>query len=327
MGYLTRLLAVAILGVGLALVAAPPAGARLGDVAQPIVCPSGKVTILRGRGPQHTALLVFFNQRPVGGGLTDAAGRWEIPLLVAEAPGVYPVEVRTRLSDERLQRLDCFVDQPIETAAPREGAPQPATPTPTPTPTSAASPTPARTPPPGGASPTATATATASLSPTATGEASPTPSATATTAATAASTATSTATRTITPTRTPSATPSPSPTEQTAANPQLKLVELGPADPEYPSDLGYLVIENNSGGRVGLAGWTVGSLAAGRPRYTFPQVTLRSNADLTLELGAGADDFAGLWLYWNRTAAAWESGETVVLYTPAGVEHDRAVVP
>jgi len=326
MGHLTQLLAIAILGAGLALTAAAPAGARLDAPAAPIVCPSGEITILRGRGPQHTALLVFFNHRPVGGGLTDAAGRWEIPLLVTEAPGVYPVEVRTRLGDGLLQRLDCFVDQPIETPAPGEGAPQPATRTPmptrTPAATSAASPAPARTPPPGDASPTATAP----LSPTATGEASPTPSATATTPA-AASTATSTATRTITPTRTPSATPSPSPTEQTAANPQLKLVELGAADPGYPIDLGYLVIENNSDGRVSLDGWTVGSLTAGRPRYTFPQVTLRSNAELTLEVRVGPDDLAGLWLYWNRTAAAWESGETVVLYTPAGVEHARAVVP
>src|SRR5262249_60679884 len=60
-----------------------------------VMCPPGSEIVVTGEGPPRSALLLTFDQRIVGGGSTDAGGRFRIPLAVGnERPGYYTVPVQ-----------------------------------------------------------------------------------------------------------------------------------------------------------------------------------------------------------------------------------------
>ncbi|MFN3374632.1 MAG: lamin tail domain-containing protein, partial [Chloroflexus sp.] len=84
----------------------------------PIACPRNQTVTLRGaNAPPLQGLLVLFTGQPVGGGFSDAAGHWQIPLRTNEPPGIYPVEVRVRASQQVIASLLCYVDVPLPAVA------------------------------------------------------------------------------------------------------------------------------------------------------------------------------------------------------------------
>ena len=77
------------------------------------VCPNGQTFILSGSGPALTAFLVSWNGQNVGGGTSDAAGSWRVPIKVNAAQGMYPIDVRVRATQAVLGQMLCLVDLPL----------------------------------------------------------------------------------------------------------------------------------------------------------------------------------------------------------------------
>lgn len=102
---------------------------------------------------------------------------------------------------------------------------------------------------------------------------------------------------TVAPAATRVATPS-------AAGPALLVIR----EIEQPGSLsGETVILTNLGEVVTLTGWT---LSDGRTnRYTFPDVTLFPDAEISLHTGAGTDSPSDL--YWGASDAIWGATGTV----------------
>lgn len=70
---------------------------------------------------------------------------------------------------------------------------------------------------------------------------------------------------------------------------------------------GEAVILTNLGDAVNLAGWT---LSDGKDnRYTFPEVTMFADSEITLHTGAGTNSPSDL--YWGESAARWGSTGTI----------------
>ncbi len=89
-----------------------------------LVCIPGATITLAGSGPPSTALLAYFNDRPVGGGFSRADGAFSIDLVIGpERPGLYLVEVRKRDGRERVSQWGCEV--PGATPTPTLLAPSP----------------------------------------------------------------------------------------------------------------------------------------------------------------------------------------------------------
>jgi hypothetical protein len=75
-----------------------------------LVCVPGATVGIRGRAEPGTALLAYFNGRPVGGTFTRPDGTYVIALSVGnERPGVYPVNVRERDTRALVRELACEV--------------------------------------------------------------------------------------------------------------------------------------------------------------------------------------------------------------------------
>lgn len=84
-----------------------------------------------------------------------------------------------------------------------------------------------------------------------------------------------------------------------------------------------IVIVGNRGGVVSLEGWTL-SDAEGNA-YTFPALTLFTDAEVHVHSGAGDDTPRDL--YWGRNAPAWNGGELITLHDAAGSVVDTYIVP
>jgi hypothetical protein len=285
-----------------------------------LLCPGGATTLLRGTGEPNTPLIAFFDERAVGGGLVDREGNWEIPLTISEPPGVYPVEVRVRGTNEVVQRFRCFVDP--ERITPTATNATNGDPTASSSPAAKASPSP---------SPTRTATATATATVPAAGRtattppaasSSPTSTASATSTGTATSTATATATGTTTSTPTRTATATTTPTEGPV---EVEITDLG--GPLDENELGFIVLENVSDNDAQLAGWKIRTNRAGLPMYTFGNLLLRSGETLVLYVGTGLDNPPEKIFYWQQTSAVWQSGDTVALLNAQNSEQSSVVVP
>ncbi len=96
-----------------------------------LVCLPGATITLTGTAPASTALLVYFDGRPVGGGFSRADGAFRIDLVIGpERSGLYLVEVRKRDSRERVSQWGCEV--PGATPTPTLVAPAPTLATPMP---------------------------------------------------------------------------------------------------------------------------------------------------------------------------------------------------
>jgi hypothetical protein len=91
--------------------------------ANTLVCPSGETTLIEGIGPPNTALILYFEERPiigtvvpkqpVGGTTSDNTGFYSIPLKVRTGKiGEFLVRVETRDRNILVRELICNVPQP-----------------------------------------------------------------------------------------------------------------------------------------------------------------------------------------------------------------------
>jgi hypothetical protein len=91
--------------------------------ADNLTCPSGETTFIEGIGPPNTALILFFEERPiigtvvpkrpVGGTTSDTNGFYSIPLKVRTGEiGEFLVRVETRDRNILVRELICNVPQP-----------------------------------------------------------------------------------------------------------------------------------------------------------------------------------------------------------------------
>jgi len=102
----------------------PTPTSALPEGIETLVCFPGATITLAGSGPPSTALLAYFNNRPVGGGFSRADGTFSIDLMIGrERPGQYLVEVRKRDGRERVSQWGCEV--PGATPTPTLVAPSP----------------------------------------------------------------------------------------------------------------------------------------------------------------------------------------------------------
>ncbi len=69
-------------------------------------------------------------------------------------------------------------------------------------------------------------------------------------------------------------------------------------------------IQNNGESPLVLTGWTI-KVDLGSA-YTFPQLTLYPGGTVQLHTKSGSDSASDL--YWQRSTAAWSSGELAALY-------------
>jgi hypothetical protein len=89
-----------------------------------VMCSPGTEIVFTGEGPPRTAVLLAFDKRIVGGGSTDAGGRFRIPLAVGnERPGYYIVTVQVRGAKQVLGQWTCIVPEFTPTRTPAEFIP------------------------------------------------------------------------------------------------------------------------------------------------------------------------------------------------------------
>jgi hypothetical protein len=75
-----------------------------------LVCLPGVPLTISGSGPPRAPILLYFDQRVVGGGSISPAGEFALPLLVGrERPGEYMVVVRIRGTTDLLYEQVCVV--------------------------------------------------------------------------------------------------------------------------------------------------------------------------------------------------------------------------
>lgn len=74
------------------------------------------------------------------------------------------------------------------------------------------------------------------------------------------------------------------------------------------------VILTNLSGQVNLAGWTMTDGEGNK--FTFPNLTLLSNGEVTVHTGKGTNTPVDL--YWGQTDALWSKGKVAYLRDPAG---------
>jgi hypothetical protein len=77
-------------------------------------CPAEAVTEIAGQGPPNTPLVLYFGDRPVGGGTTNSEGFYSIPLKIVHerTNETYEVEVRIRDNHKVIRTVTCIVPGP-----------------------------------------------------------------------------------------------------------------------------------------------------------------------------------------------------------------------
>jgi LysM repeat protein len=125
----------------------------------------------------------------------------------------------------------------------------------------------------------------------------------------------------LSPTATPPFTPLPTTTlaSGTESPPQLAVRAI--------NDLGNLQTERvmivNLGGLVNLSGWTLRDQQ--NNVYTFPNIVLFQGGAVNVHTIAGRDTVTDL--YWGKTTAMWQNGETATLVDPQGRTHTTFTAP
>lgn len=134
---------------------------------------------------------------------------------------------------------------------------------------------------------------------------------------------------TITPTSEPSPTatmfttqpPQPTPTPTTIGEPAgmqiVTVIGAGDIDTEK------VVLKRTGGGELSLSGWQLTDQDG--HIYTFPQLTLYQDGAVNVYSRFGQDTVVDL--YWGRTAAIWQAGETVTLYDALGEIRASFTIP
>ncbi len=75
-----------------------------------LTCVPGVPVVIEGQGPSNAALLLYFDERPVGGTSGDARGIYSLQLVIGEErPGDYPLEVQVRGTRELVDEFICRV--------------------------------------------------------------------------------------------------------------------------------------------------------------------------------------------------------------------------
>ncbi|MGQ9614188.1 lamin tail domain-containing protein [Chloroflexus sp.] len=279
--------------------------------AQPaaLSCPRQQTVVLNGsNAPPLQGLIVLFAGQVVGGGFSDPAGNWRIPLRVNEPPGIYPIEIRLRSNQQLLASMLCYVDVPLlatatslPTATPLPSATaivRPTTALPA-IPTATASvPSPTR--------PTATPTSPLIGTPTATGQTNGTPTATATA---------SPMTPTPTSVRTPTTTTTPEPAGLAVT------IEIFPYDPEASSSLNdeFVTLYSQEENDISIAGWRIVNISRPeRPTFVFPPFILSPEVDIYVFTGPGSNNPNTGDFYWGRSQAVWRTGDIAQLLDAQG---------
>ncbi|WP_298404759.1 lamin tail domain-containing protein [uncultured Chloroflexus sp.] len=292
----------------------------------PIACPRNQTVILRGaNAPPLQGLLVLFTGQPVGGGFSDAAGNWQIPLRTNEPPGIYPVEVQVRASRQVIASLLCYVDVPlpaVATLAPTDTpvSSQPVSqPTPTATATSIATvPRPTQTPTPATRVPSTPTPATQVPS-------TPTPATRVPSTPTSAAGSTGTPVR-VTNTPLPTATtgstsvvPGRTPTPMPAG--LAVTLEIIPYDPNSSASLNeeQVTIRSEEENDLTIAGWRIVNISRPEiPAFVFPAFILQPETDVYLYTGNGTDNLATGDFYWKLNAPVWRRGDVAHLIDAQG---------
>jgi hypothetical protein len=84
-----------------------------------LTCAPNSTTLIEGNGPPQTELLLSFAGRTVGGGTSNAAGTYRLPLALGrEPPDDYPVQITVRHSGELVRQLLCRVPEATAAARP-----------------------------------------------------------------------------------------------------------------------------------------------------------------------------------------------------------------
>lgn len=83
-------------------------------------CIPGQVTFIEGEGPPSTELVLWFNENPVGGTISENDGTYRIPLVVGDerVETRYLIQVKTRYRRELVADLICVVPAPTPTLSP-----------------------------------------------------------------------------------------------------------------------------------------------------------------------------------------------------------------
>jgi hypothetical protein len=82
-------------------------------------CVPGQQLTITGTGPAGAGVLLLFDDRVVGGGTVRPGGTFSLQLTVGdEEPGVYPVVVQVRGTQQELFSKTCFVPAITPTPAP-----------------------------------------------------------------------------------------------------------------------------------------------------------------------------------------------------------------
>ncbi len=282
--------------------------------AQPdvLACPRNQTITLRGdQAPPFQGLIVLFADLPVGGGVSDAAGRWQIPLRVNEPPGIYPVEVRLRDTQQLLASIVCYVDVPL----PATVVPSPTEiPSPTLTKTLSPSPTPTSVPRPTTALPTVPQATRTTTPP---GQVTATPQLTITTTPTVQTTRTPQSTFTPTPTSggVPGVTPTPVPAGISVT------LEIVAYDPDTSTSLNeeYVILTSNEENDLAIGGWRLVNISRPeRPTFVFPNVVLAPETEISLYTGSGTNNLGVGDFYWGLSAPVWRQGDTAQLFDAQG---------
>ncbi|MBP1464200.1 hypothetical protein EYB53_000630 [Candidatus Chloroploca sp. M-50] len=85
----------------------------LPDGIEILTCFAQSTVELTGEAEPNTALLLYFNSRPVGGGFSRADGRYKLNLKIGdERPGTHIVEIRERDGRDLVRRLACDIPAP-----------------------------------------------------------------------------------------------------------------------------------------------------------------------------------------------------------------------
>jgi|GEM_PF-2017817 Predicted solute binding protein len=81
-----------------------------------IACLPGDTIYIEGEAPPLTALLIYFDGQPVGGGTSDESGYYRLRLDIGnERTGTYNVQVRIRGTRQVLQEFTCGIQQATAT--------------------------------------------------------------------------------------------------------------------------------------------------------------------------------------------------------------------
>lgn len=88
----------------------PPTAEATATPADALTCTPGVPIEITGAGPPRAPLLMYFGDRPVGGGSVAPNGAFALQLTVGqERPGEYKVTVRVRGTSQALRQVTCSV--------------------------------------------------------------------------------------------------------------------------------------------------------------------------------------------------------------------------